>query len=215
MKHPQAKLIKTGSSVRLPFDQLQSMHLSLRLTLAPRKGEGIANGIIVAIDPCGQTAQFGNLTGFGFLEPALKHFHLPLGHHGAEILDQLVDEAQFVVSYAQGVQLPPDLPPFQFARMADEEPGGSASGKWDARRPTGHALQLLLICLLPSRVPTQGAKVVAQQSYHFPESHVLVVLQSDESHSALPLSSAGADRACKDQACLYALLGQFRERPAS
>lgn len=70
MKDPQAKLIKAGSTISLPFDQFEPMDLSLCLSITVGSFKCAMHRIIIAIDPSCQAASFRNAALLCFFEPA-------------------------------------------------------------------------------------------------------------------------------------------------
>ncbi len=90
MEDPQAKLIKAGSTIGLPFDQFEPMDLSLCLSITVGSFKCAIHRIIIARDSGCQTAQFRNAALLCFFELASQKGHLPLRDHRAKILDQLV-----------------------------------------------------------------------------------------------------------------------------
>src|SRR6266536_2023405 len=97
MKHPQAKLLKAGSTIGLPFDQFQSMDLSLGLPVTVRGLKRAIDRVVIAIDACCQTTEFGDVTLLGFFEPSRQDSYLSLGDHGPKILCQKIRSSQFFI----------------------------------------------------------------------------------------------------------------------
>src|SRR5579859_473365 len=101
MQHPQTKLLKAGSAIRLSFNQLQAMDLSLGLSIAVGGFKGTIDRIVIAIDTCCQTAQFCNSACLSLFEPARQSFYLPLRDHDPKILCQMIGSPQFFILDAQ------------------------------------------------------------------------------------------------------------------
>jgi hypothetical protein len=70
VKYPEPKEIKVGSTVTLPFDQFQSMHLTFRLAITVFQRERRPNRIIVPIQPLRKATEFRQSTRFCFIDPA-------------------------------------------------------------------------------------------------------------------------------------------------
>ena len=70
MKHPKPKEIEAGSTIALPLDQFESMHLAFGLAITLLQRERGTHRIIVALEPLCKPTEFGQPTGFGFLDPA-------------------------------------------------------------------------------------------------------------------------------------------------
>src|SRR5215813_11165069 len=124
MQYPQTKLLKTGSAIRLPFDQFESMDLSLGLPVTVRGLKSAIDRVVIAINTRGQTPQLRNAALLRFFEPARQNGNLPLCNHSTKILCQMIGSSQLFIFDAQRLQLPPDLSPLELARVTDKEPGG-------------------------------------------------------------------------------------------
>lgn len=71
MQYAQAAQIEPSSPKHLPFDEFQAIHLSLHLTITPRRREGGADRRVVAANALRKAFEFGEATVFGLDKPCI------------------------------------------------------------------------------------------------------------------------------------------------
>src|SRR6266700_4043334 len=128
MKHPKPQLIKVGSPIGLSFDQLESMHLCLSLSITLLRRESSTNSIIVSIDSSRETAQFWDLALLYLTQPRFQHGDLPPCDHGSKILSKSVRFPQLIIMKTDWFQCP-HLSDFELTRIAGIEPGRLPCGE--------------------------------------------------------------------------------------
>src|SRR5258708_32433405 len=90
VKHPQTKEIKVGSTIALPLDQFESMHLAFGLAITVLQRERGANRIIFAIKSLCKPTEFGKPNRFGFSDPTREESQLTPVDQGPNIRHELI-----------------------------------------------------------------------------------------------------------------------------
>jgi hypothetical protein len=58
MEHPLAQQVKFGSSIHLPLDTFEFIHLAFRLSVTILNRQRCSHSVEVPVHPCSETAQF-------------------------------------------------------------------------------------------------------------------------------------------------------------
>ncbi len=98
MEHFHAQQVEMGTTEHLALQKFEAVDMPLRDAITPLGRESGPNSSIISTNPVDKTAQFGHMTGFGALEPAVQCLLLAFFEHGHKLLAQEVDGAEFLVA---------------------------------------------------------------------------------------------------------------------
>ncbi len=105
MKYSFPEQIEPGSSISLPFDELEARDMSLGLPLTPRRGQPRANSGFISPKSSGKASEFRGLAFQGVFHPRLKQGGRVLSEQAEKGLGQVVERVEFAVRLTKGLEL--------------------------------------------------------------------------------------------------------------
>ena len=88
MKHSESEQVEAGSAIHLALDELEPVDLAFDVALTPWQSEGLAHGIDVPFEACGEALQGGTSCGF---KPCWQRLQAAFAEDAEEACSKLRD----------------------------------------------------------------------------------------------------------------------------
>ncbi len=85
-KHAALKQRETGSSIHLPFDQLETMHLAFNLAIAPGQRERSVHGCLVPSQSLDEELHCRDACRCGLVHPTRQAVQVAVAHQRRKLL---------------------------------------------------------------------------------------------------------------------------------
>ena len=94
MEDFNAQQIQIGAAKHLALEEFETIHMSLCHAITPGQGTSCVHGGIIPVDAIGKAGEFGDMTGFGTLEPVVEGFGLALFEQRHKILTDVIGDEE-------------------------------------------------------------------------------------------------------------------------
>src|SRR5437588_7220389 len=101
VQHPLAERLEGGSSISLPFEQLQARNLPFRLPITPREDQARLNCLNVLPDAVGKGMKILDWTRQDRGKPGVELASCAGAHHLGKLLDELVSQSYFFMDLTE------------------------------------------------------------------------------------------------------------------